>query len=240
MADEIEKIKVSDLPKAENLEAAWLFGYQILEGILKSVQIDAGKIERIANKTATINAQSTATQYPNAAAVHAALEVLRTSISGKQNALGFTPENIANKVSRIQPNATHTQYPSAAAVYEIYRELREYLIKIIIPTYSTSDLDVYLESHYFGSWQEIILEGYEQYREVRFNIDTDGVESVHKITNNTGNTVYLWFNDGSNLCIDRDIYENGLEIEPDTSAEISLIVANNRIEVMAVANRINV
>jgi len=161
-------------------------------------------------------------------------------IEKRQTALGFTPENIANKVSRIQYNATYTQYPSAAAVYEMYRELMEYIIKIIIPTYSTSDSEVCLESHYFDSWQEIILEGYEQYREVRFNLCADGVESVHKITNNTGDTIYLWFNDGSHLCIDRDIYGNGLEIEPYTSAEISLIVANDRIEVMAVANRINV
>ena len=200
--------------------------------------------ENVANKTGSINSQSTEIQYPNAAAVHAALEILRTSISGKQNALGFMPENIANKVQQLQYGATQNQYPSAAAVRAMYLELinhiDEFAARIVIPTYNTSDIEVYLEPHSFNSWQEIVLEGDEQYREVRFYNPYEGFEVIHKITNNTNDTVYLSFDDGNPLCIDRGIYENGLEIEPYASAEISWILANDIIEVMAVANRINI
>jgi len=38
--------------------------------------------------------------------------------SGKQDALGFTPENIANKVTSISGSSTDTQYPSAKLVYD--------------------------------------------------------------------------------------------------------------------------
>lgn len=38
--------------------------------------------------------------------------------SGKQDALGFTPENVANKVTSISGSSTDTQYPSAKLVYD--------------------------------------------------------------------------------------------------------------------------
>jgi len=43
---------------------------------------------------------------------------LRTTWSGKQNALGFTPENVANKVTSLSGSSTDTQYPSAKLVYD--------------------------------------------------------------------------------------------------------------------------
>lgn len=38
--------------------------------------------------------------------------------NGKQDALGFTPENVANKVTSISGSSTDTQYPSAKLVYD--------------------------------------------------------------------------------------------------------------------------
>ena len=41
-----------------------------------------------------------------------------TALAGKQDKLGFTPENVANKVTSVTSASTNTQYPSAQAVYQ--------------------------------------------------------------------------------------------------------------------------
>lgn len=43
---------------------------------------------------------------------------LKTAIQGKQDALGYTPENSANKVTSISSSSTNEQYASAKAVYD--------------------------------------------------------------------------------------------------------------------------
>ena len=43
--------------------------------------------------------------------------------NGKQNALGYTPENISNKATSISSSSTDTQYPSAKAVYSFIQSL---------------------------------------------------------------------------------------------------------------------
>ena len=40
------------------------------------------------------------------------------ALAGKQDKLGFTPENVANKVTSVTSASTNTQYPSAQAVYQ--------------------------------------------------------------------------------------------------------------------------
>ena len=40
------------------------------------------------------------------------------TLAGKQDKLGFTPENVANKVTSVTSASTNTQYPSAKAVYQ--------------------------------------------------------------------------------------------------------------------------
>ena len=40
------------------------------------------------------------------------------TLAGKQDKLGFTPENVANKVTSVTSASTNTQYPSAQAVYQ--------------------------------------------------------------------------------------------------------------------------
>ena len=40
------------------------------------------------------------------------------TLAGKQDKLGFTPEDVANKVTSVTSASTNTQYPSAQAVYQ--------------------------------------------------------------------------------------------------------------------------
>ena len=40
------------------------------------------------------------------------------ALSGKQDKLGFTPEDVANKVTVVTSKSDDTQYPSAQAVYK--------------------------------------------------------------------------------------------------------------------------
>ena len=43
---------------------------------------------------------------------------LETEVDGKQDALGFTPENVANKTTTLSGTSTDAQYPSAKAVWD--------------------------------------------------------------------------------------------------------------------------
>ena len=46
------------------------------------------------------------------------IDTLQTTVAGKQNALGFTPENSANKTTTLSGTSTNAQYPSAKAVWD--------------------------------------------------------------------------------------------------------------------------
>ena len=46
------------------------------------------------------------------------IDTLQTTVAGKQDALGFTPENSANKTTTLSGTSTDTQYPSAKAVWD--------------------------------------------------------------------------------------------------------------------------
>ena len=45
------------------------------------------------------------------------IDTLQSAVAGKQDALGFTPENAANKTQTVNAQSTETQYPSAKAVW---------------------------------------------------------------------------------------------------------------------------
>ena len=45
------------------------------------------------------------------------IDTLQTEVGGKQDALGFTPENSANKTQTVNAQSTDVQYPSAKAVW---------------------------------------------------------------------------------------------------------------------------
>ena len=45
------------------------------------------------------------------------IDTLQTAVAGKQDALGFTPENVLNKTTTLSGTSTDTQYPSAKAVW---------------------------------------------------------------------------------------------------------------------------
>lgn len=46
------------------------------------------------------------------------IDTLQSQVAGKQDALGFTPENSANKTTTLSGTSTDTQYPSAKAVWD--------------------------------------------------------------------------------------------------------------------------
>ena len=46
------------------------------------------------------------------------IDTLQTAVAGKQDALGFTPENSANKTTTLSGTSTDMQYPSAKAVWD--------------------------------------------------------------------------------------------------------------------------
>lgn len=46
------------------------------------------------------------------------IDTLQTTVAGKQDALGFTPENSANKTTTLSGTSTDAQYPSAKAVWD--------------------------------------------------------------------------------------------------------------------------
>ena len=46
------------------------------------------------------------------------IDTLQTEVAGKQNVLGFTPENVSNKTTTLSGTSTDTQYPSAKAVWD--------------------------------------------------------------------------------------------------------------------------
>ena len=46
------------------------------------------------------------------------IDTLQTEVDGKQDALGFTPENSANKTTTLSGTSTDAQYPSAKAVWD--------------------------------------------------------------------------------------------------------------------------
>ena len=46
------------------------------------------------------------------------IDTLQSEVDGKQDALGFTPENIENKTTTLSGTSTDTQYPSAKAVWD--------------------------------------------------------------------------------------------------------------------------
>lgn len=53
------------------------------------------------------------------ATVKARLDSLDTTVAGKQDTLGFTPENVANKSTSVTTDqASNTKYPSVKAVYD--------------------------------------------------------------------------------------------------------------------------
>ena len=45
------------------------------------------------------------------------IDTLQSAVAGKQDALGFTPENAANKTQTVNAQSTEAQYPSAKAVW---------------------------------------------------------------------------------------------------------------------------
>ena len=51
--------------------------------------------------------------------------------NGKQNALGFTPENVTNKVTAITSASTDTQYPTAKAVYDMIGDIESVIDSIL-------------------------------------------------------------------------------------------------------------
>ena len=46
------------------------------------------------------------------------IDTLQTTVAGKQDALGFTPENSTNKTTTLSGTSTDAQYPSAKAVWD--------------------------------------------------------------------------------------------------------------------------
>ena len=80
-----------------------------------------------ANKTDTVDENSTTTQYPSAKAVYSAIQASEyddTALAGRVTAnegnitsLQSDKEDKANKTNTINGQSTTTQYPSAAAVY---------------------------------------------------------------------------------------------------------------------------
>lgn len=72
-------------------------------------------------QTAVANKADSATVTALAGRVDTAegeIDTLQTQVAGKQDALGFTPENSANKTTTLSGTSTNTQYPSAKAVWD--------------------------------------------------------------------------------------------------------------------------
>jgi len=226
-------------------EDDWIIGYKNAGGEEIRAQLKNLLFELKKNKTGTINASSTTTQYPTAKAVHDALEVIRTSLAGKQAALGFTPENAAKKSTSITWASTHDQYASAKSVYDIYVALEKliqvYSIRVPIGVVSSSNSQIETLDYPFDVWFELKMTGAEQYRTLKFTADYEGSETLFKLTNTTAKTIYVDFFPITNypICMNESILTDGLlEIAPGASAEISWFLANGVIEVMCESNRI--
>jgi hypothetical protein len=228
-------------------EDDWIIGYKNAGGEEIRAQLKNLLFELKKNKTGTINASSTTTQYPTAKAVHDALEVIRTSLAGKQTILGFTPENAAKKSTSITWASTHDQYVSAKSVYDIYVTLQEliqkYSTRVLLGVVSTANTQIETLDYPFDVWFELKLTGTEQYRKLIFTADYEGSETLTKLTNTTANTIYvdLFPITGHPICMNENILADGfLEIAPGASAEISWFLSNGVIELMVASNRITV
>ena len=177
LADKADKSELANYATNESVDTKLENYYTISEVDDKVADVVAGDMgaaltgkEDKSNKTQTIDASSTADQYPSAAAVYGALEqkadtatveqieqdvtniqndyntinetvtnlgdtinnadtglkkqvedalnsanAAQEAVAGKQDALGFTPENVANKSQTVVDD--ETKYPSSAAVY---------------------------------------------------------------------------------------------------------------------------
>ena len=225
-------------------EDDWIIGYKNADGEEIRAQLKNLLFELKKNKTGTINASSTTAQYPTAKAVHDALEVIRTSLAGKQSALGFTAENTAKKSTSITWDSTHDQYASAKSVYDIYVKLQEltqrYSTRVLLGIVSTANIQIETLDYPFDAWFELKLTGTEQYRKLIFTADYEGSETLTKLTNTTSNMIYvdLFPIIGYPICMNENILTDGLlEIAPGASVEISWFLSKGVIELMVASNR---
>ncbi len=177
LADKADKSELANYATNDSVDTKLENYYTISEVDDKVADVVAGDMgealigkEDKSNKTQTIDASSTADQYPSAAAVYGVLEqkadattveqieqeitnvsnqyetinetvtnlgdtinnedtglkkqvedavntanAAQQAVAGKQDALGFTPENVANKSQTVVDD--ETKYPSSAAVY---------------------------------------------------------------------------------------------------------------------------
>ena len=170
LADKADKSELANYATNDSVDTKLENYYTISEVDDKVADVVAGDMgealvgkEDKSNKTQTIDASSTADQYPSAAAVYGALEqkadvttveqieqnvtnvteqvtnlgdtinnadtglkkqvedavatanAAQQAVAGKQDALGFTPEDAANKSQTVVDD--ETKYPSSAAVY---------------------------------------------------------------------------------------------------------------------------
>ena len=153
-----------------------------------------------------------------------------------------------NKTSTINASSTTAQYPTAKAVHDALEVLRaaiqEFTRYIVFPAYEQPSFMLEIACHHFRSWQEVVLTGADQYRLVQIyaNAQVEGSDTLLKLTNNTPNSIYIGFVDvnGRQICMNRRSFEKSIEIGANMSVELSLILANNRLEVMDATERIHI
>ncbi|GBR77159.1 hypothetical protein NO2_1589 [Candidatus Termititenax persephonae] len=109
-------------------------------GIVKGEKAEAAKmtaalnlLERVANKTDTVTADSTAAQYPSAAAAYTAIAAMS----------GAGLEITSNKTGTISASSTDTQYPTAKAVHTALGDKEDVANKVTAATWEVNkDNDV--------------------------------------------------------------------------------------------------
>ena len=84
-------------------------------------------LEKKADKATTLSGYGITDAYTSAkgtalegrvGAAEGEIDALQTEVDGKQDTLGFTPENVSNKTTTLSGTSTDTQYPSAKAVWD--------------------------------------------------------------------------------------------------------------------------
>ena len=78
----------------------------------------AGASAQAAEDHAAAAGKSALAAADSAAQAATSAKKANDALAGKQDKLGFTPENVANKVTSVTSASTNTQYPSAQAVYQ--------------------------------------------------------------------------------------------------------------------------
>ena len=101
-------------------------GLNTTNSSVTAVQTELATKEAATNKTTTLDASSTDTQYPSAKATYDLVNTVQTSLSTTNSSVSAiqteltAKEVAANKTTTLDGSSTDTQYPSAKATYDLF------------------------------------------------------------------------------------------------------------------------